>query len=511
MTDVVVIGSDPGALAAAIACRQAGWEVLVVEATGQLGGRAASGLGQLWLPGHPGLADDDYAGVRDYFDRVVERVDAASSGPRRHALLTGCAELAGWLAALEVGLAPDRVGDHYPQLPGGRAAGRVLVPQPVDSTEIGRLAEFVPAGERSIGDGLVDRLEHGARLVEGAARRRNLAHGGAALVSALLAACQRLQVNIWWDAPVSELLISRDSDAQAERVAGVVVARAGRSVRVFAGQAVIIAQGGFETDARARREYLPVPSRPAWTLGAGRGDGVLVAQWAAELGLQLAGLGDAWWRPGLWHPDGLLRDASDALAQPHGFLVDASGRRFCNEAAPGNDVCRAVYARARELGPETIPVWLVVDSDHRLGGRADRRAGWAQGARTLPELAWQLKVDAAGLQATADRFDDFVASGVDDDFARPAATLGPVAKGPFQALQIVPADLGTKGGLVTDEWARVLRTAGGPLPGLLAVGSAAASATGADDPAPGVGLAEAMIFGRRTAVAITRDAKPVDP
>lgn len=509
MTDVVVIGSDPGALAAAIACRQAGWEVLVVEAAGTLGGRAAPGAGQLWLPGHPGLPDDDYASVRDYFDRVVQRFDAATNGPRRHGFLTGCAQLVGWLGALGIGLVPDGAGDHYPALPGGRATGRVLVPQPTDITDIGRLAEFVPAGERSIGDGLVDRLEHGARMLEGAARGKRLAHGGAGLVGGLLAACQRLQVNIWWDAPVTDLVVGRDESGQAERVNGVVVRRGGRSVRVFAGRGVVIAEGGFEADAPARRAYLPRPSRPVWTLGPARADGVLLAQWAAELELEMAGMGDAWWRPGLWQPEeGLLSDAQAALASPHGFLVDATGRRFCNEAAPGNDICRAIYARVRELGPETIPVWLVVDSGHPLGSRHARRSGGAESARSLPELAWQIKVDAVGLQATADRFEALVAAGVDDDFARPAESLGQVGHGQFHALRVVPADRGTKGGLVTDEWGRALRAAGAlALGGLYAIGSAAASVTGADDPAPGVGLAEAMVFGRRTAVAITEDAE----
>ena len=56
-TDVVVIGSNPGALTAAIACRQAGWEVLVVEPGPRLGSREASGPGQLWLPARHGIDD----------------------------------------------------------------------------------------------------------------------------------------------------------------------------------------------------------------------------------------------------------------------------------------------------------------------------------------------------------------------------------------------------------------------------------------------------------------------
>ncbi len=525
MTDVVVVGSNPGALAAALACRREGLEVLVVEASGLIGGPEALGAGQLWAPGL--TQNDDYATARDYFDRVVGDPEPASSAPRRHAFLTGTAPLAGWLAELGVGLHPDQVGDHYPQIPGGRGEGRVLAPEPADATVIGQLASVVPDGQQNDASGLVDRLENGARLVGDLARGRRIVYGGASVVVGLLAACQRAQVNLWWDAPVRVLLTS-SPDGRPQRVTGALVQRGGRLVRVFAGRGVILAQGGFEADATMRRKYLPTPSRPAWTLGQGRDDGVRQLAWAEELGLQVAGLGAAWWRPGLWDPSGRVWDAGPALAAPHGFMVDATGRRFTNEAGAGNDICRAWYARAREFGPEMV-AWLVLDAAHRhrgrLGdlppGRVSRNAeksGWLVSGRTLPELAWRIKVDAAGLQATAERFDGFAERGVDDDLGRgnsvadrargdrthrPNPCLGAVHRGPFHAVRVVPADLGTKGGLLTDEYARVMRE-DGPMPGLWAIGSSAASVTGVSDPAPGVGHAEAMVMGRAAAASISR-------
>lgn len=560
MTDVVVVGSGPGALAAAVACRQAGWEVLVCEATGQLGGPEASEYGQLWLPGRPDL-DDDYASARDYLDRVVGDPTPASSAPRRRAYLEGAAALGAWLADLGVGLHADLVGDHHPELPGGLDAGRVLVPQPVDAAVIGQLAEVVPPGRASRSVSLIDKLEDGARAVGEVARGRRTMVGGAALVTGLLAACQRLQVNIWWDAPVHSLVttltevrpsrlvqgtrtsgtaereatLRGSADGRApqgssaeSRITGVVVQRGGRAVRVFAGRGVILAQGGFEGDAAARRAYLPTGTRPAWTLGSPRTDGVRQLEWAAELGLDLAGLGDAWWRPGLWNPSGIVWDAAATLAAPHGFVVDTSGRRFANEAGSGNDLCRALFARGGELGPEAA-AWLIVDADHRrkypLGpispGRIPKQTsnnGVVLSARTLPELAWKIRVDAAGLQATADRFDEFAATGVDADFGRgssaadqargdashrPNPCLGAVARGPFHAVRVVPADAGTKGGLLVDEHARVLRLDGAVQPGLWAIGSSAASVTASADPAPGAGLAEAMAAGRAAAADLS--------
>ena len=54
---------------------------------------------------------------------------------------------------------------------------------------------------------------------------------------------------------------------------------------------------------------------------------------------------------------------------------------------------------------------------------------------------------------------------------------------------------------LTDEHGSTLRV-DGPMPGLWAIGSAAASVTGAYDPAPGVALAEAMVAGRAVASAV---------
>ena len=53
---------------------------------------------------------------------------------------------------------------------------------------------------------------------------------------------------------------------------------------------------------------------------------------------------------------------------------------------------------------------------------------------------------------------------------KPNPSLHAIDKGPFYAVKIVPGDLGTKGGLVTDERARVLRPDGSVIPGLYAAG-----------------------------------------
>jgi 3-oxosteroid 1-dehydrogenase len=99
--------------------------------------------------------------------------------------------------------------------------------------------------------------------------------------------------------------------------------------------------------------------------------------------------------------------------------------------------------------------------------------------------------------------------GVDGDFGRgsnaydnwygdpsntPNPNLGTIAKAPFYALQIWPGDLGTKGGLLTDEHARVLDGDGAPIRGLYAAGNTSASVMGRTYAGPGATIGPATTF-----------------
>jgi 3-oxosteroid 1-dehydrogenase len=73
--------------------------------------------------------------------------------------------------------------------------------------------------------------------------------------------------------------------------------------------------------------------------------------------------------------------------------------------------------------------------------------------------------------------------------------LHSIDEGPFYAVQIVPGDLGTKGGLVTDEHARVLRADGSVIAGLYAAGNVSSAVMGHTYPGPGGTIGPALVFG----------------
>jgi 3-oxosteroid 1-dehydrogenase len=87
---------------------------------------------------------------------------------------------------------------------------------------------------------------------------------------------------------------------------------------------------------------------------------------------------------------------------------------------------------------------------------------------------------------------------------KPNPNLGPIEKGPFRGLKVYPGDLNTKGGLVTDEKARVLRDDGTVIEGLHAAGNNTASVMGHTYPGPGATISSAGVFGYLGALDASR-------
>jgi 3-oxosteroid 1-dehydrogenase len=140
-------------------------------------------------------------------------------------------------------------------------------------------------------------------------------------------------------------------------------------------------------------------------------------------------------------------------------------------------------------------------------------AGVLRRADTLEALALEIDVPATTLRATVDEFNRFARNGVDERFHRGETPwdllivqvmgahadganpcLGVIGDAPFYALQVVPTDLGTKGGVRTDERSRVLRPDGSVIAGLYAAGNTMAPMSGRVYPGAGVPIGSGMVF-----------------
>jgi hypothetical protein len=267
-----------------------------------------------------------------------------------------------------------------------------------------------------------------------------------------------------------------------------------------------------------------------WSFGnpAAVGDGIRAGQ---QVGAAADLLDEAWWFPAIQWPDGRMQFMLNERMMPSQFIVNGDGKRFINEAAPYMDFGHAMIA-GHKTGVTHIPCWLI--TDHRsfnryvVGGHLPipkipgapvptgrkipktwLESGVVKSASSWAELAGKIDVPATQLRATAARFNELARAGHDDDFNRgdsvydnyygdptlPNPNLYPLGDPPYYAFRIVPGDLGTSGGLRTDEFARVLRPDDTVVPGLYAVGNTAAPVMGRSYAGAGATIGPAMTFG----------------
>jgi len=304
---------------------------------------------------------------------------------------------------------------------------------------------------------------------------------------------------------------------ESGKVKGVVVEKEGKRSAIYA-RAVILAAGGFAHNNEMRQTYHPHPITTNWTV-ASPGDLGVAIQAGMAIGAATALMDEAWWGPVFIDHKGKAQFMLWERSAPFGFIVDSSGQRFMNESASYVDCGHWQYERHKQV--PAIPAFLIMDSRHRkyypfgmmLPGITPKEwfeSGMMIKANSLPELARVCGIDADNLVKTAERFNHFAKTGRDLDFHRgdsaydrvysdptvkPNPNLGPVERPPFYAVRVWPGDLGTKGGLLTDEWARVIREDGQPIEGLYAAGNTTASVMGRTYPGPGATLGPAMVFG----------------
>jgi len=534
--EVVVVGSGAAGMTAALAAAHHGLDVVVIEKTGRFGGSTARSGGGVWIPGNEVLRR---AGVADTPEQasayLAHVVDGCVPAARQRALLEHGPAMLGFVRAhtpVDFAWVPG-YADYYPEAPGGLAKGRSIEPVPLNARVLGpELTHLnppylpVPDGVTitqrdyrwlSLGPRHPRAMLAAARVAGRMARARVLRQRalslGQALAAGLRAGLLAKQVPVWLDTPMTGLHIVDG------RVAGVQVTRDGQPGLILASRGVILAAGGFERNEQMRQRYQRAPIGVDWTTGAAGNTGdAIIAGEAAGAALDL--MDDAWWGPSIPLPSGPFFCLAER-SLPGCILVNGAGQRFVNESAPYVDAVHAMYAGHSPAVPH-IPSWLVTDQRYRdsyvfaglpPGKRLPRRwyaVGAVVQAPAVAELAGQIGVDAAGLAATIAKFNEFAAAGRDTDFhrgdsaydryygdprQRPNPNLAPLARPPFYAFKIVPGDLGTKGGLRTDERARVLRADGTPIPGLYAAGNTSAAVMGHSYAGAGATIGPAMTFG----------------
>ncbi|KAF0963594.1 FAD-binding protein [Rhodococcus sp. T7] len=530
--DFLVVGSGGGGMAAAITAAHRGIDTLVIDKGATFGGSTAISGGGIWIPNAPTLRAkgvvDSRESIRRYLDIITEgtvaadRLDAfVDKGPELMELLDRSPHMKlYWVKGYS---------DYHPEYEGGRPLGRTIECMPFDTRALKEDEQFQrpnsmkgPLGlwvtSKDYHDlAMVKRTWKGRkaslvaawRVASNVIRRRHMATGGRALVARMRMVLKDAGVPLWLKTSMTELIVDGTG-----AVVGVLAERDGQTVRIGARRGVLLATGGFDHNQDMRAQYLPRHGVPDVSAGAreNTGDGIVAGQ---KLGAAVDLMDDAWWMPSVLHPMGAVIPLVSERCIPPSVIVNGHGERFTNESSP------YVNFVHDQLDGGHVPAWFVMDTKAKsrypfaqvLPGvpfpQGFYDSGVVHKADTLRDLAEKIGVKADSLVATVDRFNGFARTGTDEDFGRgdsaydryygdPTMTnpcLDEITQGPFYAIRCEAGDLGTKGGLVTDADARVLREDGSVIDGLYATGNTSASVMGNEYAGAGATIGPAMVFG----------------
>ena len=537
--DVLVVGSGAGAMTAALAAASRYADTLIIEKSDRWGGTSATSGGGIWIPNsHLAKA----AGAQDSPEEAFTYVRSLAAPNVPDSLIRAYIELAPEMLAWLETVSPVRYlsipyTDYHAELPGGKMGFRAHLPAPMDGRPLGddilamrpvspaaslfgrinwNLGEMQPLllrpkGWTQVLANMLWRYYSDVPQRLRSSTDRYLTQGNA-LVGGLKLALNARKVPLRLNARLVELI--RDND----RVVGAVVDERGARKRIAARRGVILGAGGFERNRELRAQHLGFgePHKSGSQVN-NTGDAL---QAAMALGAATRNLEHAWWAPVISVPgEERARPSFIERALPGCIIVDQNAKRYLNEAAsyhivghemakhgakgdPSYIIFDSTFRHKYPMGPliPLVPDWMHPRGVREILARAD----------TIEGLAKQIKVRGSVLRHTLEHFSENAARGVDPDFHRGAApydrfygdpnvqpnpNLAPIVTPPFYALPIYGGDIGTSGGLVTDEYARVLDDDNRPIAGLYAIGNTAASAMGGSYPGAGVTIGPAMTFG----------------
>jgi len=548
--DLVIVGSGGGSMVAAIAAVKRGHSVAILEKQAKVGGSTSLSGGVWWIPNNPlmqreGIADS-VEKATTYLHAAVTYQGPASTPARRQAFLRAAPRMVEFLE--KEGMEFRRAWnwpDYHDDLPGGSVESRSMMAKNFNIRRLGpwadklathiRLRALPVATDEFPSLFLLRRTLRGKMMAVKAGigvllnkiiPGYEIVANGAAIQGRMLEIALRLNIPIFPETPVQDLIVENG------RVTGVVASHEGRTVRIEAKRAVLLNAGGFSRNPEMRKEFQRGPTHSNWT-NANQGDTGEVLKAAMALGAATELLDATVWLPTSHNVDGTYPATEigpDGNVYPplhHGdmslpfvIIVDQDGKRMFNESASYVEVGEAMYRRQAETG-RAIPGWAIFDVRHRQRypwgsagpGVTPKQwldSGYMKKADTLDKLARICGINVEGLKATVERFNGFARTGVDLDFNRgghafdrahgdptvtPNPNMGPIEQGPFYAVAMYPGDVGTSGGVVTDEFARVLKTDGTPIPGLYAAGNVAATPFGYCYPGAGASIAASFTFG----------------
>ncbi|HEY4919637.1 MAG TPA: FAD-dependent tricarballylate dehydrogenase TcuA [Xanthobacteraceae bacterium] len=478
-SDVLVVGKGNAALCAALAAREAGAGVTMLEAASreEAGGNSAFAGGVMRFAfatvdelkrvtdlSAEEIATSDFGTNTEdeYFDDLFRLTSFRTDPALSELLVTRSQDTMAWL----------------------RAQGVRFVPN------FGRQSAMVDGKRRFFGRLPIE-----------------VSGGGAGLVAFLDRAAEKAGITVSYDTRAVSLIYD------GERVAGVRAKRNGRMVEFFA-RAVVLACGGFEANPEWRARYLG----PGWELAKVRGtrfnvgDGLRMALdiGAAPCGNWSGCHATGWDRYAPEFGDKSIGDQFQKHSYIFGLLVNAQGKRFVDEGLDFHSFTYAKYGGEVLRQPGQF-AWQVFDAKAKPLLRPEYRMKKMTKvtADTLEDLSTKLEgVDAKAFLATARAFNEAVMTEVPFDHtvkdSRGTRGLEPPKSNwaqrldtpPFEAYATTCGVTFTFGGVRIDPASgQVVDLIGAPIGGLYAAGEMVGGLFYFNYPS-GTGLVSGAVFGR---------------
>lgn len=415
-TDVVVVGGGGAGLSAAIAAREKGAEVVLVEKMLMLGGNtnyATAGINAANTKLQKKLGIEDNA---ELFYKDTMKGGKNVNNPELVKKLTAdSANIIDWLT--------ERGADLSEVVfTGGQSAKRT----------------HRPAGGQAVGPVIVDALAETA---------------------------EKDGIDVRTESEVTKLIKTGD------KVTGVEVKHKGETYNITA-KAVVMATGGFGANAKMVAEYKPSlegfgsTNSPAIT-----GDGIKMVK---AVGGDLVDMTEIQTHPTVVHKKTAM--ITEAVRGEGAILVNREGKRFVSELETRDVVSKA---ELEQTGKSAFLVFDQ-EVREKLGAiNGYVRKGFTVEGATVEELAKKIGVDAKGLVDTMAKYNGYVKAGEDKDFGKTALPRE-LVKAPFYAIEVSPAVHHTMGGVRINTNAEVLTADGKVIPGLFAAGEITGGVHGAN-------------------------------
>jgi succinate dehydrogenase/fumarate reductase flavoprotein subunit len=319
---------------------------------------------------------------------------------------------------------------------------------------------------------------------------------GPALFDFLSGLVKKRNIEVLYESPATDLI----QNPYTRAVLGVKAARQGKEIYINAKRGVIMALGGYEANLEMYNSF-NYPGMRVYTRGTpgNTGDGIYMAQ---KVGAAL------------WHMGGTEIYERGVAPVPHlpvimacsyagkvgsYIVVNKYGKRYNREDRPFGHAKVEPYEfhldawgddPAAKCDYTNYPPYLIFDESFRAKGpvagggylQVKKLYAWSKDnskeiekglikkADTIRELAYQLRIDPAGLEETIRKYNQYCAAGKDPDFGRPQRFLEPLKTPPYYGVEMYLGFTNTQGGAKRNGQAQIVDKDNNPIPRLYGAG-----------------------------------------